>query len=62
MPIVPLLLILATAAIAGLIGTTRRIGFLIPFLASFIITPIGGAVIAILSGRKVRAVRKKGSK
>lgn len=62
MPIIPLLLILATAALAGLIGSTRRIGFLIPFLASFIITPIGAALLAILSGRNVRAAKKKESK
>lgn len=62
MPIIPLLLYGATAVVAGLIGTTRRIGFFIPFLASFLITPLGAALLAILSGRRVRVRKKKASK
>jgi hypothetical protein len=62
MPIIPILLILATATVVGLLGSTRRIGFLIPFLLSFVITPIGAALVAIITGRKVRARKKKTSK
>lgn len=46
----------------GLLGTTRRIGFWGAFLLAIILTPIGGFLVALMSGPKpvgVAASRKK---
>jgi hypothetical protein len=59
MPIVLFLIVLLTAFVVGLLGSTRRIGFLLPFFASFLITPLGAAVLVVISGRKVRRSKKK---
>lgn len=36
----------------GLVGTTRRIGFWWAVLLSILLTPIGGLLVAILSGQR----------
>ena len=42
----PVLTILAV----GLVGTTRRLGFWLSLAAAVLLTPIGGFVLAVLSG------------
>ncbi len=52
-PLVILLPILTVLSI-GLLGTTRRIGFLWAILASLFLTPIGGLILCLLSGPRRR--------
>lgn len=61
MPVLLFLVVLLTSVVVGLLGTTRRIGFFLPFFASWIITPIGAALLVIISGRKVRRIKRKGA-
>jgi len=44
--LLPVLTILAV----GLVGTTRRLGFWLSLLAAVVLTPIGGFIVAVLSG------------
>ena len=48
--ILPVLTVLAV----GLLGSTRRIGFWIAVILSIVLTPIGGAIVAMISGPKSR--------
>jgi len=48
--VLPILTVLAV----GLLGSTRRIGFWLAILLSIVLTPIGGFLIALISGRKRR--------
>lgn len=59
MPILLLAVLLLTSVVVGLLGTTRRIGFFFPFFASFLITPLGAALLVIISGRRVRRSTRK---
>ncbi len=54
MPVIYFFIVLFTGLIVGLLGTTRRIGFWLAFFLSFLITPVGAAVIAILTGPRLR--------
>ena len=49
-PIFLILLPLALFILVGLVGSTRRIGFWPPVLLSLLITPVGGFLVAVLSG------------
>ena len=49
----PILLVLPV----GLLGLSRRVGFWGAVLLSLLLTPIGGLVVAVLSGQ--RRVRKR---
>lgn len=49
-PIFLILLPLALFIVVGLVGSTRRIGFWPPLLLSLLITPVGGFIVAVLSG------------
>ncbi len=51
----PLFLLLAV----GLVGSTRRLGFWWTLLFSVLLTPIGGFVVAALSGARRPKQRKK---
>lgn len=42
----PILLVLAV----GMVASTRRLGFFLGVLASILLTPIGGLVLAIITG------------
>jgi hypothetical protein len=53
--ILPVLTVLAV----GLLGSTRRIGFWGGVLLSILLTPVGGFLVACLSGAKGPASRKK---
>lgn len=53
------LLILLINIVVGLLGTTRRIGFLIPFLLSWLITPVGATLLVVLSGPRIRNRQKR---
>ena len=44
----------ATVLAVGLLGSTRRLGFWLAIIASIALTPIGGLVIALISGPKSR--------
>jgi hypothetical protein len=46
----PVLLVLAV----GLVGSTRRLGFWLTVIASIFLTPIGGFLLAFLSGPRRR--------
>lgn len=46
--LLPMLLILAV----GLVGSTRRLGFWWTMLLSVVLTPIGGYIVAVLSGAR----------
>lgn len=41
-----------TTIVVGLLGRTRRIGFWGAIIASILLTPIGGFIVALLSGAK----------
>ncbi|AKT43459.1 hypothetical protein [Chondromyces crocatus] len=41
-----------TVFAVGLLGSTRRIGFWLAVILSVVLTPIGGFVVALLSGPK----------
>lgn len=42
---------LLTILAVGLVGSTRRIGFLFALIAAVLLTPVGGLILAVLSGR-----------
>lgn len=48
--VLPVLTVLAV----GLLGSTRKIGFWIAVILSVVLTPIGGALITMISGPKRR--------
>lgn len=50
------LLPIATVLAVGLLGSTRRIGFWWSVLLSVLLTPVGGFIVALVSGAK----RQKG--
>lgn len=58
MGIIYFVIAFVTALTAGLLGSTRRIGFWLTFFLSFLITPIGAAVLAILTGPRLRSRQK----
>lgn len=53
--ILPILTVLAV----GLLGSTRRIGFWIALLLAIGLTPVGGLIVAIISGPKRKAPPKR---
>lgn len=57
--VLPVITILAV----GLLGSTRRIGFWLALLASILLTPVGGFVLALVLGPKPikRPRRRSGS-
>jgi len=55
--LLPILTVLAV----GLLGGTRRIGFWLAIIASVLLTPVGGFIIALISGPKHRKRRKPAS-
>ncbi len=46
-----------TVLALGLLGRTRRLGFWPTILASIVLTPIGGFVLALLSGPRRRPAK-----
>jgi len=57
---VPALFILILSTfVVGLLGTTRRIGFWWAVLASWLLTPIGGVLLVLFSGKKNHRRRLK---
>jgi hypothetical protein len=56
--LLPVLLVL----FIGLLGSTRRIGFWLAIILSVVLTPIGGFVVALLSGAKRWKSAKKQKK
>lgn len=50
----PALTILAV----GLLGSTRRLGFWLSLLAAVVLTPIGGTVVALISGPRRHKARR----
>jgi UPF0716 family protein affecting phage T7 exclusion len=53
--VLPILTVLAVAAV----GSTRRLGFWLTLIASVFLTPIGGYILAVLSGAKRRKPKKR---
>lgn len=51
-PIFTYLLPVVTVLAVGLLGSTRRLGFWPSIVASLLVTPIGGLIIALVSGPK----------
>lgn len=51
----PVLLVLTV----GLLSSTRRLGFWLGVLTAIVLTPIGGTVLAVLSGPRTRRRSKK---
>jgi hypothetical protein len=43
---------IVTILFIGLLGKTRRIGFLLAVIASILLTPVGGFVLTMLLGPK----------
>jgi len=55
MDLAPLLVIalpVLTVLAVGLLGSTRRLGFWLSLLLAVVLTPIGGTLVALLTGRK----------
>ena len=55
MDLIPLLVIalpVLTVLAVGLVGSTRRLGFWLSLLLAIVLTPIGGLLVALLTGRK----------
>jgi hypothetical protein len=48
------LLPILTALVVGLLGRTRRIGFILAVVASILLTPLGGFILTLLLGPKKR--------
>ncbi|MDC0671977.1 hypothetical protein [Nannocystis radixulma] len=42
----------------GMVGSTRRLGFWATILLSIVLTPIGGFIAALISGRRRPKKRK----
>jgi uncharacterized membrane protein YvlD (DUF360 family) len=53
--VLPVLTVLAV----GLLGSTRRIGFWLALLLSIVLTPIGGLIVALISGPSRRKPARK---
>ena len=51
---------IATVLAVGLLGSTRRIGFWPAIILSVLLTPIGGFLVALISGPKIK-IRKRSS-
>lgn len=51
----PILLVLAV----GMVASTRRLGFFLGVIASILLTPIGGLVLAIVTGPRQRKRSKQ---
>jgi len=51
-PIFLLALPVLTVLAVGLLGTTRRIGFWVAVVLSIVLTPVGGFIVALVSGPK----------
>jgi UPF0716 family protein affecting phage T7 exclusion len=41
-----------TVITVGLLGSTRRIGFWVALILAIVLTPVGGFLVALLSGPK----------
>ena len=52
----PILLVLAV----GMVASTRRLGFFLGVIASIFLTPIGGFVLAVVTGPRKRKRSKQG--
>ena len=59
--LIQMLLVVAIYVTTGLIGSTRRLGFVATLLISIVLTPIGGFVFALLSGPRRREVSSEKS-
>ena len=53
------LLLVTILIVTGLVGSTRRLGFFLTLVASILLTPIGGFVLALLSGSRQRTARRR---
>lgn len=51
-PFLVTLLPLLTVLAVGLMGSTRRLGFWLSLVLAVVLTPIGGGLLAVLSGPK----------
>ena len=60
-PVLVVLLPLLLVFSVGLVGGTRRLGFWPSVLLSVVLTPIGGVLVAVLSGPKRIKPKKKRS-
>ena len=61
-PIFLVALPILTVLAVGLLGGTRRIGFWAAIILSVVITPVGGFIVALISGpkrQKPKAARTK---
>ena len=47
-----LVLPIVTVLAVGLLGSTRRIGFWVAILLAVVLTPVGGFLVALISGPK----------
>lgn len=47
-----LVLPIITVLAVGLLGSTRRIGFWVAILLAVVLTPVGGFLVALISGPK----------
>lgn len=50
MSYLPILIPVLAIVAVGLLGTTRRLGFWLSLLAAVVLTPLGGFIVALLSG------------
>jgi UPF0716 family protein affecting phage T7 exclusion len=51
-PLFFIVLPITTVLAVGLVGTTRRIGFWLAVILSVLLTPVGGLLVAVISGPK----------
>ena len=62
MSLTPLLIITLYAlaiVTAGLVGSTRRLGFWLTLVVSLFLTPLVGFIVAVLTGRRAWPGRKR---
>lgn len=56
--VLPVVLVL----VVGAIGSTRRIGFWVALILAIVLTPIGGGIVALISGpRRIGKDRPRSS-
>ncbi|MBM7116962.1 hypothetical protein [Archangium primigenium] len=65
MDLTPVLVVLLPVLLVfsvGLVGGTRRLGFWLSVLLAVVLTPIGGVLVAVLSGpKRIKPKKKKRS-
>jgi len=52
MPFFIVILPVVLVVTVGLLGSTRRIGFWLGLILGIVLTPVGGALVALISGPK----------